>query len=103
MNGPEGFLPKNQNFMTEVARILWYRPIQCYPAMCPECDGFPGVSTIPGQPTSRRYTALSLVSLPSPGPHWLLIGPYPDTGDILSGRTSDIYPTGLSAATTKLI
>ena len=27
MNGPEGFLPKNQNFMTQVARILWYRPI----------------------------------------------------------------------------
>ena len=26
MNGPEGFLPKNQNFMTQVARILWYRP-----------------------------------------------------------------------------
>ena len=26
MNGPEGFLPKNQNFTTQVARILWYRP-----------------------------------------------------------------------------
>ena len=26
MNGPEGFLPKNQNFMTQVARIPWYRP-----------------------------------------------------------------------------
>ena len=27
MNGPEGFLPKNQNFTTQVARILWYRPL----------------------------------------------------------------------------
>ena len=27
MNGPEGFLPKNQNFMTQVARIPWYRPV----------------------------------------------------------------------------
>ena len=27
MNGPDGFLPKNQNFMTQVARILWYRPV----------------------------------------------------------------------------
>ena len=26
MNGSEGFLPKNQNFTTQVARILWYRP-----------------------------------------------------------------------------
>ena len=25
-NGPEWFLPKNQNFTTQVARILWYRP-----------------------------------------------------------------------------
>ena len=28
MNGPEEFLPKNQNFMTQVARILWYRPVR---------------------------------------------------------------------------
>ena len=28
MNGPEGFLPKNQNFMTQVARIPWYRPLR---------------------------------------------------------------------------
>ena len=27
MNGPEGFLPKNQNFMTQVAQILWYCPM----------------------------------------------------------------------------
>ena len=28
MNGPEGFLPKNQNFTTQVAQILWYRPFK---------------------------------------------------------------------------
>ena len=27
MNSPEGFFPKNQNFTTQVARILWYRPL----------------------------------------------------------------------------
>ena len=68
-----------------------------------EGDGFPGVFTIPGQPTSRRYTALSLVSFPSPGPHWQHIGPYPNTGDIFFASRLEICPQGLSVATTKWI
>ena len=26
MNGPEGFLPKKQNFTMQVVQVLWYRP-----------------------------------------------------------------------------
>ena len=26
INGPEGFLPKKQNFMMQVVQVLWYRP-----------------------------------------------------------------------------
>ena len=30
MNGPEGFLPKKQNFTMQVVQVLWYCPIfQC--------------------------------------------------------------------------
>ena len=84
MNGPEGFLPKKQNFTMQVVQVLWYCPVQY-------CTAVPGVAAsavhapVPGlggggglQPaaahaarqaaavvhTRPRHNLLSLVHLP---------------------------------------